>query len=57
MVGGFFAPRFVNMGAAVRRPVLGRFGLKQAIANLWAVSERETGITLDVAAAKAKLDS
>jgi hypothetical protein len=46
--GQFYAPRFVNNGAAVRRPVLRRFRLQQAIDALWEVSARETGITLDV---------
>ena len=48
--GEFYAPRFVNSGAAVRRPILRRLGMSTAIARLWDVSERETGITLDVAA-------
>ena len=48
--GEFYAPRFVNFGAPVRRPILRRIGLSQAIDTLWQVSERETGITLDVAA-------
>ena len=46
--GQLYAPRFVNSGAAVRRPVLRRGGLSRAIATLWAVSERETGLALDV---------
>ena len=50
--GQFYAPRFVNFGAAVRRPILRRIGLSRAIEILWQVSERETGITLDVAAAR-----
>ncbi len=43
--GDFFAPRFVNVGAPVRRPFL-RPGADAAIATLWRVSERETGIAL-----------
>jgi hypothetical protein len=35
----------------VRRPVLRRIGLTQAIDRLWDVSERETGIVLDPASA------
>ena len=45
--GDFFAPRFVNSGAAVKRPFL-RPGADKAIASLWLVSERETGIALTV---------
>lgn len=47
--GQLYAPRFVNVGAPVRRPVLRRIGLSRAIDTLWTVSERETGIALDVA--------
>jgi NAD(P)-dependent dehydrogenase (short-subunit alcohol dehydrogenase family) len=50
--GEFYAPRFVNFGAAVRRPVLRRIGLERAIDTLWQVSERETRIALDVEAAQ-----
>ena len=51
--GEFYAPRFVNNGAPVSRPVLRRLGLSKAIATLWEVSERETKIALDVDAARA----
>jgi NAD(P)-dependent dehydrogenase (short-subunit alcohol dehydrogenase family) len=51
--GQFYAPRFVNFGAPVRRPILRRVGLDRAIDTLWHVSERETGVRLDVAAALA----
>ena len=37
------------------RPILRRIGLARAIEILWKVSERETGVVLDVAAAKAAL--
>jgi len=50
--GEFYAPRFVNNGPPVRRPILRRLGLASAIQRLWDVSERETGVTLDVGAAK-----
>ncbi len=50
--GEFYAPRFVNSGAPVRRPILRRVGLAQAIDRLWEVSERETGVTLDIEAAR-----
>ncbi|HEV7761606.1 MAG TPA: oxidoreductase [Acidimicrobiales bacterium] len=49
--GQFYAPRFVNFGDPVRRPVLRRFRLGKHIDDLWAVSERETGVALDVTAA------
>ncbi len=45
--GEFYAPRFVNNGPPVRRPVL-RPGRGRAIDVLWEVSERETGVTLRV---------
>jgi NAD(P)-dependent dehydrogenase (short-subunit alcohol dehydrogenase family) len=46
--GEFYGPRFVNNGAPVRRPILRRIGMDRAIARLWEVSERETGLKLDV---------
>ena len=46
--GQFYAPRCVNFGAPVRRPILRRVGLDKSIATLWSVSERETGVRLDV---------
>jgi NAD(P)-dependent dehydrogenase (short-subunit alcohol dehydrogenase family) len=45
--GEFYAPRFVNNGPPVRRPILRRIGLDTAIARLWEVSERETGLKID----------
>jgi NAD(P)-dependent dehydrogenase (short-subunit alcohol dehydrogenase family) len=45
--GELYAPRFVSGGAAVRRPLVRR-GSEEAIAALWLVSERETGIPLVV---------
>ncbi len=44
--GEIYAPRFVNNGAPIRRPVLRRLGLDDAIDTLWHVSERETGESL-----------
>ena len=44
--GEMYAPRFVNSGPPVRRPIL-RPGRSKAIATLWAVSERETGVSFD----------
>jgi NAD(P)-dependent dehydrogenase (short-subunit alcohol dehydrogenase family) len=46
--GEFYVPRFFNNGAPVRRPILRRIGLDDAIARLWEVSERETGLVIDV---------
>jgi NAD(P)-dependent dehydrogenase (short-subunit alcohol dehydrogenase family) len=45
--GEFYAPRFVNSGPPVRRPILRRIGMDDAIARLWEVSERETGLKFD----------
>lgn len=45
--GEMYAPRFVNWGAPVRRPIL-RPGRAAAIAALWTVSKRETGMSLGV---------
>jgi hypothetical protein len=39
----------------VRRPVLRRIGLDRRVRQLWDVSERETGIALDVRAARDRL--
>ncbi|MEQ8719193.1 MAG: oxidoreductase [Acidimicrobiales bacterium] len=48
--GEMYAPRFVTRGVPVRRPIMRR-GNDAAIATLWEVSERETGIPMDIAAA------
>jgi NAD(P)-dependent dehydrogenase (short-subunit alcohol dehydrogenase family) len=45
--GEFYGPLFVNSGPPVRKPILRRLGMKRAIARLWEVSERETGLQLD----------
>jgi NAD(P)-dependent dehydrogenase (short-subunit alcohol dehydrogenase family) len=45
--GYFYAPRYINNGPAVRRRYF-RPGADAAIAKLWLVSERETGIALKV---------
>jgi len=50
--GELYAPRYVSNGPAVRRPVLRRWDLQKRIDELWLVSERETGVVLDVAAAR-----
>ncbi len=46
--GELYGPRFINTGPPVRLPVL-RPGADGAIAILWQVSERETGIPLRIA--------
>jgi NAD(P)-dependent dehydrogenase (short-subunit alcohol dehydrogenase family) len=52
--GELYGPRYGGSGPAVKRPVL-RPGREKSIASLWQMSERETGIALDVAAAQADL--
>jgi NAD(P)-dependent dehydrogenase (short-subunit alcohol dehydrogenase family) len=47
--GEFYGPLFVNNGPPVRKPIFRVVGLDRAIATLWQVSERETGVALDVA--------
>ncbi len=49
--GEFYGPLFVNTGPPVRKPIMRRPGMHRAIAALWQVSERETGIPIDVPAA------
>jgi NAD(P)-dependent dehydrogenase (short-subunit alcohol dehydrogenase family) len=49
--GGFYGPLFVNNGPPVRKPIFRRLGMESAVAKLWEVSARETGIPLDVGAA------
>src|SRR5918995_1266745 len=46
--GAFYTPRWVNWGPPVRRPQFGRSRNRKAMATLWRVSERETGITFDL---------
>jgi NAD(P)-dependent dehydrogenase (short-subunit alcohol dehydrogenase family) len=48
--GQFYAPRWVNSGPPVVRPVLRRLGMERSIEVLWEVSERATGEPFDVAA-------
>jgi NAD(P)-dependent dehydrogenase (short-subunit alcohol dehydrogenase family) len=52
--GDFYVPLFVNNGPPVRKPVLRRIGMDKAIAALWEVSERETGLAIDVQAPAAE---
>jgi NAD(P)-dependent dehydrogenase (short-subunit alcohol dehydrogenase family) len=47
--GQFYAPRWVNSGPPVARPVLRRLGMARSIEVLWEVSERLTGEPFDVA--------
>ncbi len=51
--GEMYAPRFMMAGTPVRRPVLRKIGLDQAIADLWQVSERETGLRIDASKERA----
>lgn len=51
--GEFYGPLFVNNGPPVRKPIFRRLGMSSAIETLWQVSERETGVKLDVQAAAA----
>lgn len=44
--GWMYAPRFVNSGAPVKRPILRIIGLGAAIRTLWEVSQRLTGEAL-----------
>jgi NAD(P)-dependent dehydrogenase (short-subunit alcohol dehydrogenase family) len=46
--GQLYAPAFASFGPAVTRPVLRRIDLQARIDQLWEVSERETGVPLDV---------
>ncbi len=46
--GQFYGPLFVNNGPPVRKPILRRLGMQRAIDRLWEVSERETGLRLEV---------
>jgi NAD(P)-dependent dehydrogenase (short-subunit alcohol dehydrogenase family) len=47
--GEFYGPLFVNSGQPIRKPILRRLGMSRAIARLWDVSERETGLKLEIA--------
>jgi hypothetical protein len=46
--GEFYGPAFINNGPPVRKPIVRRLGMQRAINRLWEVSERETGVRLDV---------
>lgn len=51
--GELYAPRWVQAGPPVRRPLFGRSLDQKSIDALFEVSERETGVRLNVAAAMA----
>jgi NAD(P)-dependent dehydrogenase (short-subunit alcohol dehydrogenase family) len=46
--GEFYGPKWINSGPPVRKPIFRRIGMDAAIRKLWEVSERETGIALEV---------
>jgi NAD(P)-dependent dehydrogenase (short-subunit alcohol dehydrogenase family) len=46
--GQMYAPRYIQAGPPVRRPILRRIGMAEAIETLWKVSERETGLAIDL---------
>jgi NAD(P)-dependent dehydrogenase (short-subunit alcohol dehydrogenase family) len=46
--GEFYGPLWVNNGPPVRKPIFRRLGMDSAIERLWEVSERETGLKIDV---------
>jgi NAD(P)-dependent dehydrogenase (short-subunit alcohol dehydrogenase family) len=52
--GEFYGPLYVNSGPPVRKPILRKLGMDKAIAALWEVSERETGLAIDARAAAAE---
>jgi len=44
--GEFYGPLWINNGPPVRKPIFRRVGMSGAIAKLWEVSERETGVAI-----------
>jgi NAD(P)-dependent dehydrogenase (short-subunit alcohol dehydrogenase family) len=44
--GESYGPLWVNNGPPVRKPIVRRIGMSRAIAKLWEVSERETGVAI-----------
>ncbi len=52
--GQLYGPLFVNNGPPVRKPVLRRLGMERAIGRLWEVSERETGLKIEVSGGRAE---
>jgi len=51
--GEFYGPLFGSSGPPVRKPIVRTVGMHKAIAALWEVSERETGIAINLRAATA----
>lgn len=50
--GELYAPRFVNNGPPVRRPILAISRRPKDLETLWELSERETGITFEIPTAR-----
>lgn len=46
--GEFYGPLWVNTGPPVKKPILRKIGLDRAVTRLWDVSERETGVAIDL---------
>ena len=46
--GELYAPRWANFGPPVRRPMFGRSTNRESIETLFEVSERETGLSIDL---------
>jgi NAD(P)-dependent dehydrogenase (short-subunit alcohol dehydrogenase family) len=44
--GELYGPLYINNGPPVRKPILRHLGMSDAITKLWAVSDRETGVSL-----------
>jgi len=45
--GEFYGPLFVTNGPPIRKPTM-RPGMSRAVDRLWAVSERETGLEIEL---------
>jgi NAD(P)-dependent dehydrogenase (short-subunit alcohol dehydrogenase family) len=52
--GQLYGPAFAAFGPTVKRPILRKLDLQARIDQLWEVSERETGVRLDIAEAAAR---
>ncbi len=51
--GQFYGPKWVNSGRPVRKPIFRRVG-NRGVDRLWEVSERETGVPMDLTGAGAE---